>query len=63
MNYGNCLFSDSGKLGIRRDHLHRGIEMKFCVVGGLQDMIPRFEFHQIDQAVTELRGSKFALSR
>jgi len=24
-----------GKLGIRRDHPRREIEMKFCVVGGL----------------------------
>jgi len=35
MNPGNCLFSDSGKLGIRRDHTHRRIEMKFCMVGDL----------------------------
>jgi len=28
MNPRNCLFSDSGKLDIRRDHQHRRIEMK-----------------------------------
>jgi len=33
MNPGNCLFSDSGKLGIRQDHPHRQIEMKFRMVG------------------------------
>jgi len=26
MNLGNCLFSDSGKLGIRRDHPHVGLK-------------------------------------
>jgi len=46
MNPGNCLFSDSGKLGIRRDHSPSRIEMKFCVVGGLQKLTLKFEFHQ-----------------
>jgi len=46
MNPGNCLFSDSGKLGIRRDHPYRRIEMKFCVVGGLQGIVLMFEFLQ-----------------
>jgi len=46
MNPVNCLFSDSGKLGIRRDHPHRRIDMKLCVVGGFQKIVLRFEFHQ-----------------
>jgi len=46
MNPGNCRFSDSDKLGIRRDHPPRRIEMKFCMVGGLQEVVLRFEFHQ-----------------
>ena len=37
---------NSGKLGIRQDHARRGIEMKFCVVGGLYTVVLRFEFHQ-----------------
>jgi len=37
---------NSGKLGIRRDHPRRWIEMKSCVVGGLQEVVLRFEFHQ-----------------
>jgi len=37
---------NSGKLGIRRDHPGRRIEMKFCMVGGLQMLVLRFEFHQ-----------------
>ena len=41
-----CLFSDSGKLGIRRDHPYRRIEMKFCVVGGLHEIVLWFEFHR-----------------
>jgi len=28
-----------GKLGIRWGHPHREIEMKFCVVGGLQEIV------------------------
>ena len=36
----------SGKLSIRRDHRRRRIELKFCVVGGLQMIVLRFEFHQ-----------------
>jgi len=46
MNPGNFLFNDSGKLGIRRDHPYRGIKMKFCMVGGFQEVVLRFEFHQ-----------------
>jgi len=46
MNPGNCLFSDSGKMGICRDHPHRWIEMKFCMVGVLQEIVLRFKFHQ-----------------
>jgi len=42
----SCLFSDSGKLGICRDHPHRQIEMKFCVVGALQVIVLSFKFHQ-----------------
>jgi len=37
MNPKNCLLSDSAKLGIRRDHPNVLIEMKFCMVGGLQE--------------------------
>ena len=37
---------DSGKLAIRRDHPRRRIEMKSCVVGGLQMIVLSFEFHQ-----------------
>jgi len=29
----------SGKLGIHQDHPHRRIEMKFCMVGDVQDVI------------------------
>ena len=46
MNPGNCLFTDSGKLGIRQYHPHRRIEMKFCMVDGLHGVVLRFEFHQ-----------------
>ena len=45
MNLGNCLFSDSGKVGIRRDHLYRRIDMEFCVVDGFET-VPMFVFHQ-----------------
>jgi len=37
---------NSGKLGIRRDHPRRRIEMKSCMVGGLQMIVLTFEFHQ-----------------
>jgi len=37
---------DSGKLAIRRDHPRRRIEMKSCMVGGLQVIVLSFEFHQ-----------------
>ena len=37
---------NSGKLGIRRDHQRRWIDMKFCVLGDLQMIVLRFEFHQ-----------------
>jgi len=37
---------DSGKLAIRRDHPRRRIEMKSCVVGGLQVVVLSSEFHQ-----------------
>jgi len=36
----------SGKPAIRRDHPRRRIEMKFCEVGGLQEIVLRFEFHE-----------------
>jgi len=29
-----------------RDHPHRQIEMKFCMVGGLREIVLRFKFHQ-----------------
>ena len=37
---------DCGKLGIRRDHPCRPIDMKFCVVGDLLVVVLGFEFHQ-----------------
>jgi len=37
---------NSGKLGIRQDHPRRRIEMKSCMVGGLQMIDLRFHFHQ-----------------
>jgi len=43
-------------VGIRRDHPRRRIKMKFCMVGGIQKVVLRFEFHGIDQAVSELWG-------
>ena len=36
----------SGKLAIRRDHPRFRIEMKFCMVGGLQMVVLSFEFHR-----------------
>ena len=35
-----------GKLGIRRDYPRHRIEMKFCMVGGLQMQVLRMKFHQ-----------------
>jgi len=61
MNAGNCRFSDSVKLGIRRDHAYHCIEMKFCVVGGLQEAVLRFEFHQNRSSGFGAVGSEFAL--
>jgi len=60
MNPGNCLFSDTGKLGIRRDHLHRLIKMKFCMGDGLQEVDSNFI--KIDQAVSELWGQNLPFS-
>jgi len=40
----NCVFSVM--LGIHRDHPHRQIRMKFCVVSDLQEIVLRFEFYQ-----------------
>jgi len=37
---------NSGKLAIRRDHPRCRIEMKSCMVGGLQMVVLSFEFHQ-----------------
>jgi len=37
---------NSGKLAIRRDHPRCRIEMKSCMVGGLQVVVVSFEFHQ-----------------
>jgi len=48
---GNCVLSVM--LGIRWDHPRRRIEMRFCTVGGLHEIVRRFE----------CRRSKFALSR
>jgi len=38
--------SDSGKLGIRRDHPRRRIDVEFCLVGGLREVVVSFKFHQ-----------------
>jgi len=46
MNVRNCLFSDIGKLGVRWDHQRHQIKMKLCTVGGLQEIVLRFKFHQ-----------------
>ena len=46
MNPENCLFSDSGKLSIRHDDPHRRIEMQFCMAGGLEEIVLKFEFHR-----------------
>jgi len=50
-------------LGIRRDHPRRRIEMKFCMVAGLQKVVLRFEFHQNQLTGFGAVGgeSKFAL--
>jgi len=37
---------NSGKVGIRRDHPRRRIEMKFCMVGDLQMIVLILEFRQ-----------------
>jgi len=42
----NQTYTYSGKLGISRGHPRRWIEMKFCMVDGLQGIVLRFEFHQ-----------------
>ena len=62
MNPGrNCLFSDGGKLGIRRDHPHRRIEMEICVVGGLQEIV-LIGISSKPTGVFGAVGWKFALS-
>jgi len=33
-------------LGIRRDHAGRRIEMKFCMVAGIQAVVLKLEFYQ-----------------
>jgi len=38
--------------------VHRQIEMKFCVVGGLQEIVPRFELHQNRPSVFGPVGSR-----
>jgi len=38
--------ANSDKLAIRRDHPRCWIEMKSCMVGGLQMVVLSFEFHQ-----------------
>ena len=53
---------DSGKLGIRPNHPHRRIEIKFCMVGGLQVIVLRFEFHQNRSNGFGALGVEFALS-
>ena len=37
---------NSGKLGIRRDHPRRRIDVEFCLVGGLREVVVSFKFHQ-----------------
>jgi len=59
MNPENCLFSDSGKLGIRRHHPHRWIEVKFCMVGCLiyksreRTILTRHQYHDTDTLTYE----------
>jgi len=53
--------ANSGK-GIRRYHRRRRIGMKFRVVGGLQEIVLRFKFHQNRiSGFGAVGGSKFAL--
>jgi len=33
-------------LGIRRDHPRRWMEIKFCMVAGLQEIVLRFELYK-----------------
>jgi len=50
-------------LGIRRDHPRRRIEVKFCMVAGLQEVVLSFEFYQNRlSGFGAVWGSKFALS-
>jgi len=54
----------SGKLGIHRNHPRLQIELKFCVVGGLHELVLRFKFrHNRLSAVSELWGSKFTTAQ
>jgi len=62
MNPENCIFSDSDKLGIGWDHPHCLIKVKFCVVGGLQEIVLRFEFHQNQSSGYGAAELKFAIS-
>ena len=52
---------NSGKLGIRRDHPRRRMEMKFCMVGGLQKIVVGSSCIKVDQAVSEPWGSKLEI--
>ena len=36
----------SGKLRICRDHPYRRLEIKCCIMGGLQEIVLKFEFNQ-----------------
>jgi len=49
--------------GIRGDQPHGGIEMKFCMVGDLQEIVLRFEFYRNRSSGFGAVGAKFALSR
>jgi len=52
---------DSGKLGIRREHAHRWIKMKFCVVRDLQGGSSKVRLSSKSIKRFQLWGSKFGL--
>jgi len=47
---------NSGKLGIRRDHPRRRIEMKFCVVGRLQMVVLTSKVRIASKSVKRFRS-------
>jgi len=59
MSPGNGVFSVT--VGIRRDHTRRRIEVKFCMMADLQELVLRFEFHK-NKRFGSCGVSKFVLS-